>query len=139
MLYYCKDYKNVSKDKKFLQSRFFVCFLGIASFILSLKLVSFISLNIRHFSQSGFFLFFELGKLLPELYEAFRVSASWNLRKFRFLKYKEFFRGFRFLKYKKSFLLRKHEKFLSIRARKFQGFEYNIFLRKYKKTPFPEN
>ena len=34
MLYCCKDYKNVTRDKKFLQRRFFVCFPGIASFIL---------------------------------------------------------------------------------------------------------
>ena len=26
MLYCCKDYKNVTRDKKFLQRRFFVCF-----------------------------------------------------------------------------------------------------------------
>ena len=36
----------------------------------------------KKFFQSGFFLFFELGKLLPEIWEVFRVSVSWNIRNF---------------------------------------------------------
>ena len=31
MFYCCKDYKNVTKDNKFLWSRFFVCFEGFVS------------------------------------------------------------------------------------------------------------
>ena len=31
MLYCCKDYKNVSSDKKFLQNKFFACFAGFGS------------------------------------------------------------------------------------------------------------
>ena len=41
-------------------------------------------------------------------------SSSWNIRKVRSLKYKEFFRGFRFRKFKSSFLLRKYQKFFSV-------------------------
>ena len=40
-------------------------------------------------------------------------SFSWNIRKVRSLKYKEFFGGFRFRKFKSSFLLRKYQKFFS--------------------------
>ena len=31
MLYYCKDYKNVTRDKKFPQSKLFVCLSGFGS------------------------------------------------------------------------------------------------------------
>ena len=49
----------------------------------------------------------------------FRVSICWNIKKFLFLKYKEFFRGFRFLEYKKSIVSRKYNKSFNIRVRKF--------------------
>ena len=49
----------------------------------------------------------------------FRVSVSWYIRKFCFLKYNKFFQDFSFPEYKKSFLLRKYKKFFNIRARKF--------------------
>ena len=59
--------------------------------------------------QKGFFLFFRLGK-------------------FRFRKYKGFFSGYiRCMKYKKNFLLRKYNKFLHDRARKFH-LQYKNFL-----------
>ena len=53
--------------------------------------------------------------LLLGLEKIFRVSL--NIRKFCFLKHKEFFPGFHFRKYKNSFLLRKHKKF-------FRGFRF---------------
>ena len=37
MLYCCKDYKNVTRDKKFLQRRFFVCFWGFGNSLLKYK------------------------------------------------------------------------------------------------------
>ena len=113
MLYYCKDYKNVKRDKKFLPSRFFVCFWGFVSSFLKYK--KFFKLGARKFHfpkykehlRAGFFTF-----------QAWKITSR-NIRKFHFLKYKEFFWGFRFLKYKNRFLLRKYKKF-------FRGF------RKYK-------
>ena len=73
----------------------------------------------KHF-KSGLFLFFELQNFcfLIALYKTFfRVSISLNIRKFHFLKHNKFFGGLHFPKYKKSFLLRKYQKFLNIRAR----------------------
>ena len=57
----------------------------------------------------------------------FRVSVYWNIRKFRFLKYRKIFQGFHFPKYKKSFLLRKSKKILNIRVRKLIFPEYKKF------------
>ena len=72
----------------------------------------------------GFFYFFRAQKV-----------TAWNVRKFCFLIYKKIpfpqikgiFSSFRFLKYKNSFLLRKHKKFLNIRARKFHFLKYKEF------------
>ena len=52
MLYWCKDYKNVIKDKKFLQIRFFVCFSGFESFLLKYK--NFLSLGLKIFPGQFF-------------------------------------------------------------------------------------
>ena len=81
ILYYCTDY-NVTRDKKFLQSRFFVWFWDFGSsswnfLTLELgKLGSSISRN-----MTGFFSFFGLGKLFLKYNKFFRVSVSWNIRK----------------------------------------------------------
>ena len=93
MLYCCKDYKNVTGDKKLLQRRFFVCFWCFASSFLKYK-------------------------------KLFRLSVSWNIRKFRFFKYMEFFRGFFF---RNSFLFRKYKKFFKARAIKFHFPRYKEF------------
>ena len=71
-------------------------------FLETLKEKKFFSLGARNFHfpkykkffQSRFFLFFKFTKLLLEIGE-----ASWNIKKYRFLKCNEFFQGFRFLKY----------------------------------------
>ena len=68
MLYNCKDYKNITRDKKFLSSRFFVCFPGFQSSswnisFLSLGLESSISQNIRNFLKVFFFLIFRVCKV----------------------------------------------------------------------------
>ena len=98
ILYYCKDYKNLTRDKKFPQRRFFLWFGGfesssgnISSF-LSLGLESSISCN-RIFFKSGFFSIFWAQKvtswnfLILEL----EISVFRNIRKFRFLKYRKSF------------------------------------------------
>ena len=96
MLYCSKDYKNVTKDKKFLQSRFFTCFSGFASSLvkcksfLSLELESSIFRNIRNFFRATFFF----------LFLRLESSISGNIRKTFFL---ENIRKFRFPKYKKTF------------------------------------
>ena len=86
-----------------------------------LWLESFISQNIRHFFRVFFFIF--------RAHRFLEVAFCWNIRKFRFLKYKDFFlRDFYFRKYKKSFLLIKYKKFLNIRATKFHFPIYKEFL-----------
>ena len=71
-------------------------------------------------------------------------SSSWNIRKIRFLKYKNFFWCFCFLKYKKSFLLRKHKiSSVSSNTRNFFGgrsFSFFIFWAWAEncRIPFPE-
>ena len=83
MLYHWKDYKNVTRDKKFRQSRFFVCFSDFGSSLLKYKKLFRTAATRFHFLKYKKFL---------------RVSVSWNIRKFCFLKYKEFFCGFGFPK-----------------------------------------
>ena len=137
MLYSCRDYKNVTRDKKLLWSRSFVCFWGFANSLLKYK--KFFRLGARkiHFTKyeklfkSKLFLFFGLGSSLLKYNKFFRVSVSRNTRKCRFLKYTEFFRGFRFPINKKSFLLRKYRKFL--RGLRFLKYNKSFLLRKYKK------
>ena len=74
------------------------------------------------FFQSVFFFIFRAHRFLE-------VAFCWNIRKFRFLKYKDFFlRDFYFRKHKKSFLLIKYKKFLNIRAPKFHFPIYKEFL-----------
>ena len=51
------------------------------------------------------------------------------MRKFHFLKYKEFFRGFRFLNYKKRFILIKYKKYFPAWAEKFHLPKCRSFLR----------
>ena len=71
-----KIVKNVITDKKFLQSGFFVSFSSLKSFFLKYK---FFKLGARKFHflkckklfKSGFLLFFELRKVLPEIKEVF--------------------------------------------------------------------
>ena len=67
--------------------------------------------KIRNFlgvSRDGFFFTFSsLKSYFLKYKKLFRVSISWDIRKFRFLKYK------------KRFILRKCKKFLNIRTRKF--------------------
>ena len=95
-------------------------FLGIVSSFLKYKKCFKLGARNFHFPKyktflwSEFFLsFFELGKFL---------KYSCNIKKFFFVKYKEFLKGFRFPNYNKSFLSRKCKKFLSIRAGKFHFF-----------------
>ena len=89
-------------------------FLGFSSSLLKSKKFfklggrNFHLLKNKKFCQREFFAFLELGKLLPEIWK-----VSWNIRKFHFLKYKEFFLGFPFPKYQKMFL--------NIRTRKFHS------------------
>ena len=109
MLYCCKDYKNVKRDKKFIQRRFFVCFPGIASFIL--KHQRFFKLKARTFHFSKHKTFFS--EWVPFIFWAWKVisrnikisfgaSVSRNIRKaffwesirnFVILEYKKFYRG----------------------------------------------
>ena len=76
MFYCCKDYKNVTRDNKLCQSRFFVHISDFGSFLLKykkflgLKLESSISQKIRSFFRVGFFIFW-----------AWKV-ASWDIRNF---------------------------------------------------------
>ena len=102
--------------------------LGIPSWnirsFLSLRQETSISENISSFFRVGFFHFSSSESYFLKYKNFFRVSISWNIKRFRFLKYKEFFRGFHFLKYKKSFLLRTYKKFVKIRARKFHFPKY---------------
>ena len=85
MLCCCKDYKNFTRDKKFLRSRFLVCFREFVTSFLRYK---------RFFSLFVFCFFFH-----------FSSTESY------FLKYKKFFRGFRFPKYY-NFLNIRNRKFL---------------------------
>ena len=147
MFYFCKDYKNITRHQKILQSRFFVCFRdfkvsswNIKSF-LSLWKESFISRNIRNV------LLFEFWKLLSGIYGAFKVSISWNKINFfgvcvswsikNFLRVDFFhfsglgWKGFHFWKYKKCLLLRKYKDFFNIRARKVYFFFSRWFFLKY--------
>ena len=103
MLYCFKDDKNVTRDKKFLQSRFFVCFRGFAGSFLKNK--KFFKPGARKF------LFVKYKKILKVVFlhfpcslsyflkykKFFTVSISWNIRKFRFLKYKDFFQDWFYL------------------------------------------
>ena len=89
-------------------------FLGLKSYFLkykrNIRVESPISENIRKFCYARIWIFF-----------------SWSIRKFRFLKYKDFWKAFEkgnmrnvfWENIKKSFLLRKHNFFFNIRARKF--------------------
>ena len=86
---------------------------------LSLGLKGSIPQNIRHFLRVGSFYFSSWESYFLKYKKFFRVSISYNIRKFCFLKYNKYFQGFPFLKYKKSFLLIKYKKFLNIRAKKF--------------------
>ena len=125
MLYCCKDYKNVTRDKKLIQNRFFICFWSFVKSVLKYKKFSrlgarsSIPQKIRNFLRMGFVPFLRFGSFLLKYKDFFRVFFSQNKTKFHFLKYKELFRGFRFPKYRKSFLLRKCKKFFIIRVRKF--------------------
>ena len=74
MIYRCKDYKNVTREKIFLWSRFFVCFWVFGSYswniriFSSLGLESFISRNIRNFLRVLSFTF------------RTRTVIFWNIR-----------------------------------------------------------
>ena len=52
-----------------------------------------ISSNIRSFFRVGFFYFLSSQGSFLKYEKVFRVSVSWNIRKFHFLKHKEFFFG----------------------------------------------
>ena len=100
ILYCCKDYKNLTRDKKFLQRRFFLWFGGFESSsgnirsFLSLGLESSISCNWIFF-KSGFFSIFWARKVTSWnfLILGLEISVFRNIRKFRFLKYgKSFFK-----------------------------------------------
>ena len=121
---------SLSSNKKYE-----IPFSGFASCLLKYKKIFKFENRKFHFPKykelfiSGLFFIFEALKI--------RAPIFWNIRKFCFLKYKEFFRDFRFPKYKKSFLLRKYKKFLDIRARmlyfgvnliKFKNFFDRVFL-----------
>ena len=88
MLYCCKDYKKVTRDKKFLRSRFFVCFwgFGISSWNIrifsSLGLENSISLNIRNFFRD-FFYFYISESYFLKYQKFFKISVSLNIRNFR--------------------------------------------------------
>ena len=70
-----------------------------------MELESSISWKIGHFFRARKVTFWNIKKF-------FRVSCSWNIRMFRFLKYKEILRSFHFWNIRKSFLLWKYKKFL---------------------------
>ena len=98
ILYCCKDYQNLTRDKKFLQRRFFLWFGGFESSsenvrsFLSLGLESSISCN-RIFFKSGFFSIFWARKVTSWnfLILGLEISVFRNIRKFRFLKYRKSF------------------------------------------------
>ena len=81
MFYCCKDYKNVTRDNKFCQSRFFVPISDFGSFLLKYK--KFFRLEARKFHfpenkkffQSGFFYFLSLESCFLRYKKFFRVSA----------------------------------------------------------------
>ena len=81
---------------------------------LSPELESSIFRNIRNVLRVSSF-FFELGKLLPEIYVflGYPFPETWRI-----------FSGLHFLNYNNSFLLRKSKKFLYIWARKFHFAKY---------------
>ena len=75
MLYCCKDYKNVTKDKKFLQSRFFVCFSDSESSLLKyMKLF-----------QGGFFYIWRLESYILKCKRNIRLNLG--AREFHFQKF----------------------------------------------------
>ena len=70
---------------------FSVCSSGFASYLLKNKKAFSLGTRKYHFLKykklfkSGFLSFFELGKLLPEIYEKYKASSiSGNIRKFRY-------------------------------------------------------
>ena len=110
----------ICHKRQFLQGRFLGCFWGFVSSFLKYK--KFFKLGTRKFHIPKFEKLFKSGFYISclESYflkckKFFRVSVSWNIRKFHFC-------GFCFPKYQKSFLWRKYKKFLNIRQ----------------KVPFPE-
>ena len=136
MLYCCKDYKNVTRDNIFLRNKFFVWVSSPVSSFLKYK--KFFKLGARNFDfpkykkffQSVFFFlhFSSTESYFLKYKKFFRASVSWNIRKFHFLKYKDFFFwgggvgrrvDSRNPKHKKSFPLIKYRKFFNIRTRKF--------------------
>ena len=84
MLYCCKGYKNVTKHNKFFQSRFFVCFSDLESFILKHKKVFKPKVPFPKilYILSGWVLFiFQARKVTSRnINNFFRVSVSWNIR-----------------------------------------------------------
>ena len=93
MLYSCKDWNSI------IRNGFEQAFLFIFKYKELFKSVFFF-----HFlSSESYFLKYK---------KFFRVSVSWNIRKFRFLDYKWFSQGFRFLK-KPSFFWENIRNFIS--------------------------
>ena len=96
MVYYCKDYKNITRDENFFRADFLLVFQALQVLSLSLRLESSISLNIRNFLRVGFSYFLSLESYFCEIYVFYG---------FPFLKYKkvpfpeiyEVFLGFPFL------------------------------------------
>ena len=88
MLCCCKDYKNITRDKKFLRSRFFVWFLGFVSFILKYKFFKLVASGFHFplckklYKSVFFFHFLRLESYLLKYKKFFRVSVSGNIRIF---------------------------------------------------------
>ena len=101
MIYCCKDYKNVTRDKKFLQNRFFVCFW---KFLLKYKKVfklgsrKFHFLKYKELFKSFFFIFLSSESYFLKFFSlVIRKFRFPKYKKLQFLKYKEFFSGWIFL------------------------------------------
>ena len=105
MLYCCKDCKKVTRDKKFLQSRFFVCFWCFVSSFLKYKKFFKLGAGNLHFPKykklfkSEFFFVLGAGKTISwNIRNFFGISVSRNIRRALF---GENIRKFHFPKYQK--------------------------------------
>ena len=92
MLYSCKDYKNITRDKKLLKSRFLVWYSGPISSLLKyktfFKLENSISQNIRNFLRVGLFFHFSSSESYFLKYKRnirLESSISGSTTKFRYV------------------------------------------------------
>ena len=126
MVYCCKDYKNVTRENKFLRSRFFVCLLWIWKLLLQYKKI--FKPGARKFDFLKYETFF-LSKLF-----SFFVLESY------FLKYKRNIRIESFISRKiRNFLILNLESSISWKIRSFFGADFYNFVSRFSlKIPFPE-